>query len=314
MQALRHYLLAVQFFTRIPITGRLADWVGYSPAMLRASAAHFPGIGWLAALLSATVFAALHWALAPNPFAPAVAAVFCTIATVLMWVPYMGARILTRGPARALSDPADPSAPPDPAWAQRARRAHANAVENLAVFAPLVLILALTWGALQLQVALAGFLNGESIWSKAQKQSVIALESYAISGDPADLSNYRENYGVLMADRSARDQILSGSYDYEEVAGALRRSNTVTIAIPGVISIALITFLFGWAQFLFPLVLSTDLSTQPLTVLIAALQGRHIVPSTLMSAAGILAIAVPAVIALAFNRYIVNGLLAGSTK
>ena len=84
MQALRHYLLAVQFFTRIPITGRLADWVGYSPAMLRASAAHFPGIGWLAAALSAGVYAALHWALAPNPLAPAVAAVFCTIATVLM--------------------------------------------------------------------------------------------------------------------------------------------------------------------------------------------------------------------------------------
>ncbi len=84
MQALRHYLLAVQFFTRIPVTGRLADWVGYSPAMLRASAAHFPGIGWLAALLSAAVYGALHWALAPNPLASAVAAVFCTIATVLM--------------------------------------------------------------------------------------------------------------------------------------------------------------------------------------------------------------------------------------
>jgi multiple sugar transport system permease protein len=86
------------------------------------------------------------------------------------------------------------------------------------------------------------------------------------------------------------------------------------LAIPGIISTALITFLFGWAQFLFPLVLSTDLSTQPLTVLIAALQGRHVVPSTLMSAAGIVAIAVPAAIALVFNRYIVNGLLAGSTK
>ena len=84
MQALRHYLLAVQFFTRIPVTGRLANWVGYSPAMLRASAAHFPGIGWLAALLSTAVYAALHWALAPNPLASAVAAVFCTIATVLM--------------------------------------------------------------------------------------------------------------------------------------------------------------------------------------------------------------------------------------
>src|SRR5690606_16763474 len=49
MQAIRHYLLAVQFFTRLPVTGRLADWVGYSPAMLRASAAHFPGVGWLVA-------------------------------------------------------------------------------------------------------------------------------------------------------------------------------------------------------------------------------------------------------------------------
>lgn len=84
MQALRHYLLAVQFFTRIPVTGRLADWVGYSPAMLRASAAHFPGIGWLAALLATGVYGGLHWALAPNPFAPAVAAVLSTVATVLM--------------------------------------------------------------------------------------------------------------------------------------------------------------------------------------------------------------------------------------
>ena len=51
-QFLRHYLLAVQFFTRIPITGRLAAWVGYSPAMLRASAAHFPGVGWLVGALA----------------------------------------------------------------------------------------------------------------------------------------------------------------------------------------------------------------------------------------------------------------------
>jgi multiple sugar transport system permease protein len=86
------------------------------------------------------------------------------------------------------------------------------------------------------------------------------------------------------------------------------------LATPGIISTALITFLFAWGQFLFPLVLSSDLSTQPLTVVIAALQGRHVVPSSLLNAAGVLAIIVPAVLALAFNRYIVNGLLAGSTK
>lgn len=86
------------------------------------------------------------------------------------------------------------------------------------------------------------------------------------------------------------------------------------LARPGIISTALITFLFAWGQFLFPLVLSSDLSTQPLTVVIAALQGRHDVPSTLMSAAGVLAIVIPALIALIFNRYIVNGLLTGSTR
>jgi multiple sugar transport system permease protein len=86
------------------------------------------------------------------------------------------------------------------------------------------------------------------------------------------------------------------------------------IARPGIISTALITFLFAWGQFLFPLVLSSDLSTQPLTVTIAALQGRHVVPSTLLSAAGVLAIIVPAFLALGFNRYIVNGLLTGSSR
>jgi multiple sugar transport system permease protein len=86
------------------------------------------------------------------------------------------------------------------------------------------------------------------------------------------------------------------------------------LAIPGIVSIALITFLFAWGQFLFPLVLSSDLSTQPLTVVIAALQGRHDVPITLLSAAGILAIVIPAALAIGFNRYIINGLLAGSAK
>jgi multiple sugar transport system permease protein len=49
-------------------------------------------------------------------------------------------------------------------------------------------------------------------------------------------------------------------------------------------------------------------------VAIAALQGRHVVPYTLLSASGILAIAVPAAVVLSLNRYIVSGLLAGSVK
>ena len=84
MNLLRHYLLAVQFFTRLPITGRLAVWVGYSPAALRASAAHFPGIGWLAALLAAGVYSLCWWSLGPQTWSPLVAGVAATVATVLM--------------------------------------------------------------------------------------------------------------------------------------------------------------------------------------------------------------------------------------
>ena len=86
------------------------------------------------------------------------------------------------------------------------------------------------------------------------------------------------------------------------------------LARPGIISTAIITFLFAWGQFLFPLVLSSDLSTQPLTVVIASLQGRHTVPFSLLSAAGVFAMGVPALIAVMLNRYIVSGLLTGSVK
>ncbi|HEX5806896.1 MAG TPA: adenosylcobinamide-GDP ribazoletransferase [Macromonas sp.] len=84
MRPVRHYLLAVQFFTRIPVTGRLADWVGYSPAMLRASAAHLPGIGWLLGLLTSAPLALLLWALPAQPAAPWLAAVLSTVLGVML--------------------------------------------------------------------------------------------------------------------------------------------------------------------------------------------------------------------------------------
>lgn len=80
----RHFLLALQFFTRIPVTGRLADWVGFSPAMLRASAAHFPGVGWIVGVLTAAVFWGLLLLLPPVPAAPWVAAIASTVFGVLL--------------------------------------------------------------------------------------------------------------------------------------------------------------------------------------------------------------------------------------
>ena len=81
---IREFLLALQFFTRIPVTGRLADWVGFSPDLLRASAAHFPAVGLLVGAAAALVFAAMQSSLPDSAFAPLIAAVFSTIATVLL--------------------------------------------------------------------------------------------------------------------------------------------------------------------------------------------------------------------------------------
>ena len=78
MNFLRNYLLAVQFFTRIPVTGRLAGWVGYSPQMLRASAAHFPGVGWLVGGVLAGFSVALLLALPSGGFSPLVVAALGT--------------------------------------------------------------------------------------------------------------------------------------------------------------------------------------------------------------------------------------------
>jgi adenosylcobinamide-GDP ribazoletransferase len=83
-QFARHFLLALQFFTRIPVTGRLAAWVGFSPAMLRASAAHFPGVGWVVGGLTAAVLWGLLVLLPAAPAAVWVAVVLSTVFGVML--------------------------------------------------------------------------------------------------------------------------------------------------------------------------------------------------------------------------------------
>jgi adenosylcobinamide-GDP ribazoletransferase len=83
-QFARHFLLALQFFTRIPVTGRLAAWVGFSPAMLRASAAHFPGVGWVVGGLTAAVLWGLLVLLPLGPAAVWVAVVLSTVFGVML--------------------------------------------------------------------------------------------------------------------------------------------------------------------------------------------------------------------------------------
>ncbi|MBC7584196.1 MAPEG family protein [Tardiphaga sp. vice352] len=62
------------------------------------------------------------------------------ILTGLLWVPYVLNRIMVRGVSGAMANPSRTDKP-QAEWANRLMFAHDNAIENLIVFAPLVLIL-----------------------------------------------------------------------------------------------------------------------------------------------------------------------------
>ena len=60
--------------------------------------------------------------------------------TALFWMPYIVNRMIEMGVWGAMQNPSF-DAPPKAAWAERMMHAHANAVENLVIFAPLVVLL-----------------------------------------------------------------------------------------------------------------------------------------------------------------------------
>lgn len=61
-----------------------------------------------------------------------------TALTGVLWIPYIVDRAMVRGLADAVGYPVDPK--PQSPWAVRLMKAHVNAVENLVLFAALVLV------------------------------------------------------------------------------------------------------------------------------------------------------------------------------
>jgi uncharacterized MAPEG superfamily protein len=79
------------------------------------------------------------------------------VLTGLLWIPYILDRCKVRGLWAAMDNPKPGDTPQSP-WAMRLYFAHTNAVENLVVFAPLVLILDnLNISSLWTVIACAGY-------------------------------------------------------------------------------------------------------------------------------------------------------------
>ena len=81
--------------------------------------------------------------------------------TGLFWLPYILDRFAVRGLMPTLGNPR-PDAKPQSGWAQRMMAAHTNAVENLVVFAPLVLVAQ----ALDIHTGTTAFACGLYFWSR----------------------------------------------------------------------------------------------------------------------------------------------------
>ncbi len=81
--------------------------------------------------------------------------------TGLFWLPYILDRIMVRGLMATMANPG-PNDKPQSAWAQRMMAAHTNAVENLVIFAPLVLVTQ----ALSIITPLTGIACALYFWSR----------------------------------------------------------------------------------------------------------------------------------------------------
>jgi adenosylcobinamide-GDP ribazoletransferase len=81
---MRALLLALQYFTRVPLPGAVARWAGFDAGLQRASLAHLPGVGLVVAGVAAACYWAAATALPRSSIAPLLAAVLSTVATVLL--------------------------------------------------------------------------------------------------------------------------------------------------------------------------------------------------------------------------------------
>lgn len=80
----RHYLVALQGATRVPVSPASAQHLAQAAIGTAASAAHLPGVGLLLGVVACIVFATVSLLLPDTPLTPLVAAIAGAVATLLL--------------------------------------------------------------------------------------------------------------------------------------------------------------------------------------------------------------------------------------
>lgn len=88
----------------------------------------------------------------------------------------------------------------------------------------------------------------------------------------------------------------------------------IPLALPGIAAAGILTFLYTWREFLFAFLMTSDLSTMPVSVAAYRTLGDVSIAWANMAAASIIAIIPPILIVVFFQQYIVSGLTAGAMK
>jgi multiple sugar transport system permease protein len=86
----------------------------------------------------------------------------------------------------------------------------------------------------------------------------------------------------------------------------------VPVVNPGLTSVFLVAFLTTWNNFLIPVIFANSMRAQPMTVVMALFIGQYEVVWESMSAAAMMILLPPAILALFFQRYLVRGLSIGA--
>ena len=86
------------------------------------------------------------------------------------------------------------------------------------------------------------------------------------------------------------------------------------LSTPGLAASAIFAFIIAWNEFFSALILSSTLKSKTVSVLIAEYSSKVGVDYVAMAAAGVIASLPPVILALIFQKYIIQGLTAGAVK
>lgn len=88
----------------------------------------------------------------------------------------------------------------------------------------------------------------------------------------------------------------------------------IPLVRPGMVAVFLVALLTTWNNFLIPLIFTRSADSQPLTVVLTLFIGQYEVAWEDMSAAAVITMLPPFMMALFFQRYLVRGLTMGAVK